>query len=151
MSVTHDAVFVRSAHDDDLVLIDQHRAASREEAKRYRGSVERPASLSNETSFVAGFGETTLGSVTVGESSARRWHIAHVYVEPEAREVGIGDALIQHVLAVLRQMNAEWISASALPGDRSMKNLFERHGLVAQTITVGKSLNDPSTEERASQ
>ena len=30
--------------------------------------------------------------------------------------------------------------AHALPGDRAMKNLFERHGLVAQTIVVGKSL-----------
>ena len=40
----------------------------------------------------------------------------------------------------LQLKNATWLQSSALPGDRAMKNLFERHGLVAQTIIVGKKL-----------
>ena len=151
MTSAHDAVFVRPARNDDAALLEKHRASSKEESKRYRGSLDHSASVTNEVSFVAGVGDTVLGSATVGEISAQRWHIAHVYVEPAAREVGIGDALMAHVLAELGHMNAQWISAQALPGDRSMKNLFERHGLVAQTITVGKSLSDLSTEEHASQ
>jgi hypothetical protein len=46
-------------------------------------------------------------------------------------------------LACLRELqhkNVSWVQSSALPGDRAMKNLFERHGLVAQTIIVGKKL-----------
>jgi hypothetical protein len=40
----------------------------------------------------------------------------------------------------MTKRNAAWVQSSAMPGDRAMKNLFERHGLVAQTIIVGKKL-----------
>jgi len=66
--------------------------------------------------------------------------IHHVFVVPDAREIGLGDALVLHLLDELRGLGVSHVSAHALPGDRAMKNLFERHGLVAQTIVVGKSL-----------
>jgi GNAT superfamily N-acetyltransferase len=74
-----------------------------------------------------------------------------VYVEPDAREIGIGDALVLHAIDFLRSQKATWIGAQAQPGDRALKNLFERHGLVAQTIIVGRPVIDPSTEVDASQ
>jgi ribosomal protein S18 acetylase RimI-like enzyme len=64
-------------------------------------------------------------------------HRLHV---PAHREIGLGDALILHLIEELRSLGVAHVSAHALPGDRAMKNLFERHGLVAQTIVVGKSL-----------
>lgn len=138
------SVFVREANDSDRAIIDQHRLDSANESEQYRGSVEQPRDLINIRSYVGGFGDTVFGSITIGEVAPRRWHVSHVFIEQPAREVGIGDALMRHVLKILTEFGAEWIGAQALPGDRSMKNLFERHGLVAQTITVGKSLSDPS-------
>lgn len=137
-------VFVREAVESDRDVIDRHRVESTSESAQYRGSIDQPGELTHTRSFVGGFGETVFGSITIGQLSSHRWHVSHVFVEPPAREVGIGDALLQHVLHTLAAAGATWISAQALPGDRSMKNLFERHGLVAQTITVGKALNDPS-------
>jgi ribosomal protein S18 acetylase RimI-like enzyme len=143
-------LFVREAQPHDADLLARHGQLSAEESRLYRGSIQQ-ASLALPRSWVAGWGSTVLGSLTAGEITPGHWHISLVFVEQEAREVGVGDALVQHVLAHITRTKGTWISAHAQPGDRSLKNLFERHGLVAQTITVGKSLTDPSTEEHASQ
>jgi GNAT superfamily N-acetyltransferase len=68
--------------------------------------------------------------------------IEELYVEPEAREVGVGEALVDHVLAWARQRGCTGIDGFALPGDRATKNLFERFGLTARAIIVHKALGD---------
>jgi ribosomal protein S18 acetylase RimI-like enzyme len=143
-------VFVREAQPHDAEVLVRHGQLSAQESHLYRGSIQQ-ASLALPRSWVAGWGSTVFGSLTAGEITPGHWHISLVFVEQEAREMGVGDALVQHVLSQISQASGTWISAQAQPGDRSLKNLFERHGLVAQTITVGKSLIDPSTEEHASQ
>lgn len=143
-------IFVREAqsHEDDLLI--RHRQLSIQESHLYRGAIQQ-VPLTESRAWVAGWGTTVFGSLTAGEITPGYWHISLVFVEQEAREMGVGDALVQHVLTQISQANGTWLSAQAQPGDRSLKNLFERHGLVAQTITVGRSLIDPSTEEHASQ
>jgi ribosomal protein S18 acetylase RimI-like enzyme len=143
-------IFVREAQPSDAELLAHHGRLSVQESDLYRGSIQQ-VPLAVSRSWVAGWGSTVCGSLTAGEITPGIWHISLVFVEQEVREMGIGDALVQHVLAQISQAKGTWISAQAQPGDRSLKNLFERHGLVAQTITVGKSLIDPSTEEHASQ
>jgi ribosomal protein S18 acetylase RimI-like enzyme len=69
-----------------------------------------------------------------------RADIINIYVEPDAREIGIGDALLSQLIDELRRREISYVNAQALPGDRATKNLFERHGLIAQTIIVGKPL-----------
>jgi ribosomal protein S18 acetylase RimI-like enzyme len=81
-----------------------------------------------------------MASLSASGSKDSSVFIHHVFVMPEAREIGLGDALILHLIEDLRSLGVKHVSAHALPGDRAMKNLFERHGLVAQTIVVGKSL-----------
>ncbi|MEY4365730.1 MAG: hypothetical protein RLZZ305_1074 [Actinomycetota bacterium] len=66
--------------------------------------------------------------------------IVHVYVEPWARNVGVGDALMDALLREAVRCGAAAVGASALPGDRSLKNLFERNGLVAREILVERVL-----------
>jgi predicted GNAT family acetyltransferase len=134
-----DSLFVRSASDEDAQLLTQHRDASSHEASLYRGAVRSLSDAGHELSYVAGFGQTVMASLTARVESAVAG-IQHVYVVPESREVGLGDALIQTLLSDLRTRGVHSIEAQALPGDRGMKNLFERHGLIAQTILVGKSL-----------
>ncbi len=150
MNQSPESIFVRHAQDNDIAIVALHKELSAAESSRYRGT---PATIDTGTAltFVGGVGTTVFGSLSIGPSASGRWDVIHVFVEPDAREIGIGDALLNECLAYLRQHGAVWLSASALPGDRAMKNLFERHGLVAQTIIVGKSLSDPSTVADASQ
>ncbi len=70
--------------------------------------------------------------------------ISHAYVEIEARELGFGDTMIEFAIAAVRGAGLTGIEATALPGDRDTKNLFERAGLTARKLTVYKSLGNSS-------
>mgnify|MGYP006269574323 CR=1 FL=1 len=63
-----------------------------------------------------------------------------VYVLEGARGVGVGDAFVEALLEATRASGGAWLDAVALPGDREMKSLFERGGLVAREITLRRSL-----------
>ena len=57
-----------------------------------------------------------------------------------ARELGFGDALVAAAMQWGREAGAELIEAETLPGDRNLKNLYERAGVTARLITVSKRL-----------
>lgn len=143
-------IVVRTSTANDESEIERHRSLSLEESRQYRGTPLQ-ASLEPSLSFVAIVGETIVGSLSVGFDANDIATITHVFVEPEARDVGVGDSLLRYTMHNLLARGITYLAASAQPGDRSLKNLFERHGLVAQTIIVGRTLSDPSTEEHASQ
>ena len=139
--VTDLSIFVRPATADDAAILLTHRELSEQEATQYRGSVLKPSfNESHGFTFVAGVGSTVMGSLVSTPSETNIWSIDFVFVDATCREIGIGDALVIACLRELTQRNATWVQSSAMPGDRAMKNLFERHGLVAQTIIVGKKL-----------
>lgn len=135
-------IFARVARDDERSLRDEFSVASQTEATDYRGHMDfRPEPSSGDLICVAGVaGETTFGLLSMYEVGNRGWFIDLVYVRPEARGVGIGSAMVEVALDILRERGVTRINAATLPGDRSTKNLFERHGLVAQMITVSKTL-----------
>lgn len=66
--------------------------------------------------------------------------VDQLYVDPAARDIGIGEAMMELVLDRAREDGAVGIDATALPGDRATKNFFERFGLTARAITVHRSL-----------
>ena len=66
--------------------------------------------------------------------------LTDIFVEPEARGVGIGEALLDAAIAWARQAGCRGIDSVALPGMRATKNFFEAAGLVARAITVHRSL-----------
>ena len=66
--------------------------------------------------------------------------IDDVYVTPDAREVGFGDALVAAAMAAGRAAGCGLIEGEALPGDRHVKNLYERAGITARLIVVSKAL-----------
>ena len=135
------SVFVRHSTADDEQLVDNHRHLSEQESTLYRGSISFAATQQlSRLVLVAGLGSTVMGSLVASQASEYVWDIESVFVESACREIGIGDALVIACLNELRLRKATWVQSHALPGDRATKNLFERHGLVAQTITVGKSL-----------
>lgn len=67
-------------------------------------------------------------------------HISELFVEPEARGVGVGNALMQHLAAWADERDCDGIGSTVLPGDRASKNFFEAHGLVARAIVVHRDL-----------
>lgn len=90
-----------------------------------------------------------LGPVPVGYAVARveptrRAPLAIVedlYVEPEARGVGLGRSLMDELVRRATDAGCGGIQAEALPGDRATKNFFEGFGLVARKITVHRALD----------
>jgi GNAT superfamily N-acetyltransferase len=66
--------------------------------------------------------------------------VDQVYVTSDARELGFGDALLAAAIDWGRQAGAVLIEAETLPGDRDLKNLYERAGVTARLITVSKRL-----------
>jgi GNAT superfamily N-acetyltransferase len=59
-----------------------------------------------------------------------------LYVEPDAREVGVGAALIDAAIDWAAAKGCRGIDATVLPGNREGKNFFEQHGMVARAIRV---------------
>jgi len=134
-------IFVRQATPSDAGDVSEHQRLAAQEALQYRGSaMSQPLESINTLQFVAGVGTTVMGSLIATQQSPENWTIESVFVLTTCREIGIGDTLVVTCLAELSQRNAVWVQSRALPGDRATKNLFERHGLVAQTIIVGKAL-----------
>lgn len=136
-------VFVRMASDADNGAIEDLARRACEEQERHRGSWVRPPGVNPDgptISIVGGLGSTVLGVVRAREGAGGNWGIELLHVEEAGRGVGIGDALVRRLMDELRERAARSLAASAQPGDRSLKNLFERHGLVARTILVGRDL-----------
>lgn len=66
--------------------------------------------------------------------------IDDIYVEPDARAIGLGEALMEQVERWCRARGCIGIDGLALPGNRETKNFFETFGLVARAIVVHRPL-----------
>lgn len=92
----------------------------------------------------------TIDDVPVGVLTGRlvgvTLRVELIWVDPGAREVGLGDELLVTAMAEGRSRGATAIEALALPGDRATKNLFERFGVKARAIIVHRRLEEPATE-----
>jgi GNAT superfamily N-acetyltransferase len=73
-------------------------------------------------------------------SSLHKALIKQVFVDSSARQLGLGAMLIEHCEKIARESGCTVLEGLALPGDRDMKNLFERAAMSAQLLIVGKDL-----------
>jgi GNAT superfamily N-acetyltransferase len=62
------------------------------------------------------------------------------YVEPGARQVGVGRALLDALVTEFRAAGCRGVDMPALPGDRETKSLLEGAGFKARLITMHRSL-----------
>jgi GNAT superfamily N-acetyltransferase len=76
----------------------------------------------------------------VGPPSELLGTVTDLYVQPEARGLGIGEAMMQHLVDWCTEQGCYGIDSIALPGDRETKNFFERFGLTARAILVHRKL-----------
>ena len=90
--------------------------------------------------WVAHIGDVVVGYLVsdLGDDSIVR--VDQVWVTPEARELGFGDALLALAIDDARGRGAVAVEGQALPGDRHTKNLYERAGIVARLITTYRPL-----------
>ena len=94
---------------------------------------------------VVGYGVIRLVGLHDGAMLGR---VTDIYVTPEARGVGVGEAMMGELMDWARRRACIGVDSLALPGDRETKNFFETHGLVARSITVHRSLADTAEPRR---
>ena len=116
-------------HRDDpgSRLID---ALSRPDSSVYLGTIDGTA---------VGYGLLTVKTVSDGSLHAV---VDELFVEEDAREVGVGEALIDALIGDAKSRGARAIQSLALPGDRATKNFFESQGMVARAIVVHRWLDE---------
>jgi ribosomal protein S18 acetylase RimI-like enzyme len=80
-------------------------------------------------------------------SGARLGVITDLFVEPEAREVGVGEVLVNALVEHCHAAGCLGVDAAALPGHRAAKNFFETHGFTARALTMHRRLTAPPAEQ----
>jgi GNAT superfamily N-acetyltransferase len=73
-------------------------------------------------------------------SGARLGVVTDLFVEAEAREVGVGEVLVDALVEHCRATGCLGVDATALPGHRAAKNFFETHGFTARSLAMHKHL-----------
>lgn len=86
--------------------------------------------------IVAHIGEVVVGYLVGDLGADEILRINQVWVSPDARENGFGDALLAYSIDRAQSQGAIAVEGQALPGDRHTKNLYERAGIVARLITT---------------
>lgn len=108
-----------------------------------------PALLAEADAFVA---VGAVDGVTLGVALARLERLRddtvlarleYLWVEPEAREVGLGSELIDLVQKWALGAGARRLDAYALPGNRQAKNFLETAGFSARLIVMHRTLGEP--------
>lgn len=91
----------------------------------------------------------TVGGTAVGYAVARIDPIADgatlvviedLFTEPDARAVGVGEAMLERIVAWGTERGAVGVDAVVLPGARETKNFFESFGLKARALVVHREL-----------
>jgi ribosomal protein S18 acetylase RimI-like enzyme len=80
---------------------------------------------------------------TLVDGEERVGLIRYLYTDPEARGVGVADAMFGHGVAKLKAEGIEAFDAVVSPGHREAKNFYEAHGFSARRITMHS--HDPVT------
>ena len=87
--------------------------------------------------FVVGYASVGLDPLSDGRSLGV---VTAIFVEPGAREVAVGEAMLDEVIAWCSAQGCMGIDAHALPGNRETKNFFETFGFTARLLVVHRKL-----------
>jgi GNAT superfamily N-acetyltransferase len=109
-------------------------------AASFRAALEDPAAAV----WMGTFGDIPVGYAAAHVESLRDGSplavVDDLYVEPAARGVGVGEALMTDVVAWATARACIGIDGWVLPGNRASKNFFETFGFTARGIVVHRSL-----------
>jgi ribosomal protein S18 acetylase RimI-like enzyme len=87
---------------------------------------------------VVGFGAARIERLHTG---AALGVVTDLFVEPGARGVGVGESLVEGLVAFCTERNCVGIDSFALPGHRAAKNFFEGSGFTARAILMHHRLD----------
>jgi ribosomal protein S18 acetylase RimI-like enzyme len=83
--------------------------------------------------IVVGLGVASVEPLTDG---ARLGVVSELFVDAEARAVGVGEAMLEALVAFCTREGCVGVDAFALPGHRAAKNFFEESGFTARAIVM---------------
>ena len=86
---------------------------------------------------VVGFAAVGIEELSDG---AKLGVVTSIYVEAGAREVAVGETLLDEVIVWCTERGCVGIDAHALPGNRETKNFFETFGFTARLLVVHRKL-----------
>ena len=66
--------------------------------------------------------------------------IEELHVDPGARAVGVGEALLDAIVPWAKELGCSGIDSFALPGARETKNFFETFGMTARLLVLHRDL-----------
>jgi ribosomal protein S18 acetylase RimI-like enzyme len=92
---------------------------------------------------IVGFGTVEVADLADG---GRLGVVRELYVEPEAREVAVGEAMADRLVSFCRDAGCTGIDAYALPGNRAAKNFFETNGFTARLLVMHRRLDGERSE-----
>jgi GNAT superfamily N-acetyltransferase len=110
-------------------------------ADAYRALLDRDDALvvvGTVDDTVVGFGAVTLERLRTGETLGI---ITDLFVEPDARAVGVGEAMADELLTFCTSRGCFGVDTLALPGHRAAKNFFEESGFTARAIVMHRPLD----------
>jgi GNAT superfamily N-acetyltransferase len=93
--------------------------------------------------FVGTFSQAVVGIAVGTLTQLGRRRVGRIdcfYVEPDARKVGVGQALVGLLVEWFTERGCSDVDAIALPGDRSSKQLLEASGFKARLLILHRSL-----------
>jgi GNAT superfamily N-acetyltransferase len=115
-------------------------------ADAYRALLERDDALvvvGTIDEAVVGFGT---GEVEVLQDGSLLGVVNDLFVDEEARAVGVGEAMLGVLSDFFIAQRCLGIDALALPGHRATKNFFEESGLSARAIVMHRVLGQADEE-----
>ncbi len=139
-----DQVQVRQSTESDSAAVKELYEASLADISGKRGEAAILSGAPDLDSsavevLVVTVAEVVMGFATYNNSSTELV-VSWLYITPQARKIGLGAALLNHILALAGANKASRISSVALPGDAKTKNFFESFGMKASLLTIGREL-----------
>ncbi len=111
----------------------------------YRASLESVLNNPDEDIWIGLIDDVPVGYAVAAVEMLRTGEtlgiISDIWIEPQAREVGVGEELINVIIRWCTERNCIGIDSMALPGNRATKNFFETFGFKARLLTVHRPLN----------
>lgn len=87
---------------------------------------------------VVGYGAVVVETL---RSGAHLGVVTDLFVEEPAREVGVGETIVDALVEHCRLQRCVGLDATALPGHRAAKNFFEGHGFTARALTMHRRID----------
>jgi len=122
---------LRAYRGGDLWVRERISAARADESGAFVGTID---------DAVVGYGIVEVRELRDG---GRVGTVTELYVEPDAREVGVGETLLDALLDWCREHRCDAVDATALPGHRAAKNFFEEQGFVSRSLTMHRAFGPP--------